>query len=71
MKHMVIAINDAVAYIAFFCVGIAGIGLMVAGKFGAGFITLAAGWMICCVVFGFWFVLSDIADSARKIADKQ
>ena len=71
MKSAIIATVDALAYLAFAIVGIVGLGMMGQGNGWAGFAVLSGGWLVCCLVFGAWFLLSNINDNLQKIADKQ
>ena len=71
MKKAIIKTNDVLAYIAFALVALVAIGLLLASKVGPALIVLVGGWIACSLVFGAWFVLSDMADSLRKIAEKK
>lgn len=70
IKQAIIKTNDILAYIAFAAVLIIGVVMMLGGNVGAGFAVLVGGWIVCSLLFGFWFVLSDMADSLRKMAGK-
>lgn len=65
IKRAIIKTNDVLAYIAFFAVAVVSVVLMLQGKVGIGAITMVIGWIVCCLVFGVWFVLSSIADNVR------
>ena len=71
IKSAIIKTNDILAYIAFAAVVVIAIGCVLGGKVGAGFAVLVGGWIVCSLLFGFWFVLSDMADSLRKMAGKK
>ena len=71
MKQLIIQTNDALAYIAFALVAIVAVVCMLSGKVGAGLAVLVGGWIVCSLVFGLWFCLSDMADSLRKMAGKK
>lgn len=71
MKQLIIQTNDAMAYIAFALVAIVAVVCLLSGKVGTGLIILGGGWVACSLIFGLWFVLSDMADSLRKIAGKK
>lgn len=71
IKQAIIKTNDILAYIAFAAVLIIGVAVMLGGKVGAGLAVLVGGWIVCSLLFGFWFVLSDMADSLRKMAGKK
>jgi TM2 domain-containing membrane protein YozV len=71
IKKAIIKTNDVLAYIAFAVVLIIGLVMIIGGKIGAGLIVLVGGWVACSLVMGVWFVLSDMADSLRKIAGKK
>ena len=71
MKQLIIQTNDALAYIAFALVAIVAVVCLLSGKVGAGLAVLVGGWVACSLLFGLWFVLSDMADSLRKMAGKQ
>lgn len=71
IKSAIIKTNDILAYLAFAAVLIIGVVMMLGGNVGEGLAVLVGGWIVCSLLFGFWFVLSDMADSLRKIAGKQ
>ena len=71
MKSAIIATVDALAYLAFGIVLLVGLVMMGQGNVGAAMAVLVGGWFGCCLVFGFWFAISEIAANLRKIADKQ
>lgn len=71
MKQLIIQTNDALAYIAFALVAIVAVVCLLSGKVGTGLIILGGGWIVCSVLSGLWFVLSDMADSLRKMAGKK
>ena len=71
IKSTVIKTNDVLAYIAFAAVLIIGVFMILGGSIGAGLAVLVGGWVVCSLVFGMWFVLSDMSDSLRKMVDKQ
>lgn len=71
IKSAIIKTNDILAYIAFAAVLIIGVVVMLGGNVGAGLAVLVGGWIVCSLLFGFWFVLSDMADSLRKMAGKK
>lgn len=71
VKQAIIKTNDILAYIAFAAVVVIAIGCVLGGKVGAGLAVLVGGWIVCSLLFGFWFVLSDMADSLRKMAGKK
>lgn len=70
IKKAIIKTNDALAYIAFAAVAVIAALLLAAGKIGPALLVFAGGWVICSLLFGLWFVLSDLSDTMRKIADK-
>ena len=71
IKQAIIKTNDILAYIAFAAVLIIGVVVMLGGKVAAGLAVLVGGWVVCSLVMGVWFVLSDMADSLRKMAGKK
>lgn len=71
IKQAIIKTNDVLAYIAFAAVLIIGVVVMLGGSVGAGIAVLVGGWIVCSLVMGVWFVLSDMADSLRKMAGKK
>lgn len=71
IKQAIIRTNDILAYIAFAAVVVIAIGMMIGGKVGPALLVLVGGWIVCSLLFGFWFVLSDMADSLRKMAGKK
>lgn len=71
MKSMIIATVDALAYLAFVLVALIALVALMQGKALPAMGILVGGWIVCSLVFGAWFVLSDIADSARKIAERK
>lgn len=71
MKAMIIRTNDVLAYIAFIAVGIIALVMAVMGKPLEALLFGLVGWVVCCLVFGFWFALSDIASNLRKIAERK
>jgi uncharacterized MAPEG superfamily protein len=68
IKSAIIKTNDILAYIAFAAVVVIAIGCVLGGKVGAGLAVLVGGWIVCSLLFGLWFWLSEIADNLRKIA---
>ena len=70
IKSAIIRTNDILAYIAFAAVVVIAIGCVLGGKVGAGLAVLVGGWIVCSLVFGLWFCLSEISDNLRKIANK-
>jgi hypothetical protein len=71
MKSAIIATVDALAYLAFGIVLLVGLVMMGQGNVGAAMAVLVGGWFGCCLVFGAWFLLSNINDSLQKIANSQ
>ncbi|MNE34639.1 hypothetical protein D3C80_1283690 [compost metagenome] len=69
IKRAIIKTNDVLAYIAFVAVAVVSAVLMLQGQVGIGAITMVIGWIVCCLVFGVWFVLSSIADNVRVQTD--
>lgn len=70
MKSVIIATVDALAYLAFGIVLLVGLVMIGQGNVGTAMAVLVGGWFGCCLVFGSWFVLSDIAANLRKIAER-
>jgi len=71
MKSLIIKTNDVLAYLAFCAVGIVAFVVMLQGKVLPAIGIAVGGWVVCCLVFGFWVVVSEISENLRKIADKQ
>ena len=71
IKSAIIKTNDILAYIAFAAIFVVALGCFASSKVGAGLAVLVGGWIVCSLLFGFWFVLSDMADSLRKMAGKK
>lgn len=71
IKTAIVRTNDFLAYLAFAAVLIIGMVMMLGGNVGAGLAVLVGGWIVCSLLFGFWFCLSDMADSLRKMAGKK
>ena len=71
IKSAIIKTNDVLAYFAFGAVMLVAVVMMFQGQVGAAIAVAVGGWIVCCLVFGFWFALSEIAGNLRKIADKQ
>ncbi len=71
IKSAIIKTNDVLAYFAFGMVLIIAVVMMFKGGVLAALAVAVGGWIVCSIVFGFWFALSEIAGNLRKIADKQ
>jgi|688.fasta_scaffold391670_2 hypothetical protein len=71
IKSAIIKTNDVLAYFAFGAVLLIAVVMMFQGQVGAALAVAVGGWVVCSIVFGFWFALSEIAGNLRKIADKQ
>lgn len=71
MKSLIIKTNDVLAYFAFGAVLVIAIAIMLQGKLAVALAVALGGWVVCCLVFGFWFALSDIAGNLRKIAERK
>jgi type IV secretory pathway TrbD component len=71
MKRAIIATVDALVYLSFIIVSVAAMVALVQGKIAVSLTILVGGWLVCSLLSGVWFVLSDIADSARKIANSR
>lgn len=65
IKRAIIKTNDVLAYIAFVAVAVVSAVLMLQGQVGIASMVMVIGWIVCCLVFGVWFVLSSIADNVR------
>lgn len=70
MKSLIIKTNDVLAYLAFCAVGIIAFFVMLQGKVLPAIGVAVGGWVVCCLVFGFWFALSEIAGNLRKLAER-
>ena len=70
IKSAIIKTNDVLAYIAFVAVAIIALAMAVMGKPLEAMLFSLVGWIVCCLVFGFWFALSEIAGNLRKIAER-
>jgi hypothetical protein len=71
IKSAIIRTNDVLAYFAFGMVLLTAVVMMFQGKVLAALAVAVGGWVVCSIVFGFWFALSEIAGNLRKIADKK
>ncbi len=71
IKSAIIKTNDVLAYFAFGMVLLIAVVMMFKGGVLAALAVAVGGWIVCSIVFGFWFALSEIAGNLRKIADKQ
>lgn len=71
IKKAIIATNDALAYLSFAIVALVSLTCVLNGKIGAGIMVAVIGWIVCSLVMGLWFVLSDIAGSVRKIPERE
>ena len=66
MKENIIATVDFIAYCLFGIVAFVGGSAIMLGQAGTGAIILVAGWLICCILSGSWFVLSKIAENGSE-----
>lgn len=71
MKSMIIKTVDVLAYIAFFAVALVALGVMFTKGFLVGLAVAVIGWVVCCLVFGAWFLLSNINDNLQKLAERK
>jgi hypothetical protein len=71
IKSAIIKTNDVLAYFAFGAVLLIAVVMMFQGQVGAALAVGVGGWIVCSVLSGLWFLLSNINDNLRKIADKQ
>ncbi len=71
IKSAIIKTNDVLAYFAFGMVLLIAVVMMFQGKVLAALAVAVGGWIVCSVLSGLWFLLSNINDNLQKIADKQ
>lgn len=71
MKSLIIATNDALAYLAFALVALVAFVALMQGKLLPAVGILVGGWIVCSVLSGVWFLLSNINDSLQKLAERK
>ena len=71
MKSLIIRTNDVLAYLAFCAVGIVAFFVMLQGKVLPAIGIAVGGWVVCSVLSGAWFLLSNINDNLQKIAERK
>lgn len=71
MKSAIIATVGALAYLAFVLVALVAFVALMQGKALPAIGILIGGWVLCSLVFGAWFLLSNINDNLQKIAERK
>ena len=71
IKSAIIKTNDVLAYFAFGMVLLIAVVMMFQGKVLAALAVAVGGWIVCSVLSGLWFLLSNINYNLQKIASKQ
>lgn len=66
IKTAIIKTNNVLCYIVIALVGLVAFSIFMSGNVGIAIATGLGGWVICCIVYGFWFVLVSISENTTK-----
>jgi len=66
LKNLSVKVNDCMAYLVLFAVGLFAILVTMGGNPILGAIIGCVGFVAWAVMFGFWFVISSLLDESRK-----